>query len=89
MSSRIISVEPFDMVVFGATGDLAARKLMPALFRRDVAGQIPAEARIIGVSRRPTDDAAYLDWVKGSLRQHVPAEELTDENLARFMARLA
>ena len=89
MSSRIISVDPFDMVVFGATGDLAARKLMPALFRRDVAGQIPAEARIIGVSRRPVDDAAYLDWVKGSLRQHVPAEELTEENLARFMARLA
>ena len=49
MSSRIISVDPFDMVVFGATGDLAARKLMPALFRRDVAGQIPTEARIIGV----------------------------------------
>jgi glucose-6-phosphate 1-dehydrogenase len=89
MSSRVISVDPFDMVVFGATGDLAARKLMPALFRRDVAGQIPAEARIIAVSRRPTDDAAYQEWVGKSLRQHVPEEELTQENLDRFNARLA
>jgi glucose-6-phosphate 1-dehydrogenase len=35
MTSQIIKVEPFDLVVFGGTGDLAYRKLFPALFHRD------------------------------------------------------
>jgi len=48
MSSRIITVEPFDLVVFGGAGDLAYRKLLPALFERDRDGQIPPLARIIG-----------------------------------------
>ena len=89
MSSRIITVEPFDMVVFGATGDLAARKLIPALYRRDVAGQIPAEARIIGVSRRLPPEGSFEAAVRASLGQHVPAEELTEDHLARFISRLA
>lgn len=51
MSTRIILVELFDLVVFGATGDLSRRKLLPALFHRDIAGQIPEGARIIGAAR--------------------------------------
>ena len=34
MISRVIAVEPFDLVVFGATGDLSRRKLIPALYHR-------------------------------------------------------
>ncbi|MHB2169303.1 glucose-6-phosphate dehydrogenase [Alsobacter sp. R-9] len=89
MSPRIISVDPFDMVVFGATGDLAARKLIPALFRRDVAGQVPADARVIGVSRRLPSEGSFEALVRRSLQQHVPAEELTAEAIDRFVARLA
>ena len=48
MSSRTIQVSPFDLVVFGGTGDLAARKLLPALYHRDLAGQLPDDVRIIG-----------------------------------------
>ena len=51
MTSRIIAVEPFDLVVFGGAGDLAYRKLLPALYHRHRDGQIPPAARIIGVSR--------------------------------------
>ena len=65
MTARTISVEPFDMVVFGATGDLAARKLMPALYHRDLAGQIPPEARIIAISRRKESASAYVDDSEG------------------------
>ena len=39
MTARIIPVDPFDIVVFGATGDLAQRKLIPALFHRDEQGR--------------------------------------------------
>jgi Glucose-6-phosphate dehydrogenase, NAD binding domain len=35
MTTRIIPVDDFDLVIFGATGDLAQRKLLPALFHRD------------------------------------------------------
>jgi hypothetical protein len=52
MTSQIIKVEPFDLVVFGGTGDLAYRKLFPALFHRDKDGQFNEPTRIIGVSRR-------------------------------------
>ena len=40
MSTRIIPVDDFDLVIFGATGDLSQRKLFPALFHRDEQGQI-------------------------------------------------
>ena len=51
MVSRVIPVDPFDLVVFGGTGDLARRKILPALYRRFVAGQMPPDARIIGAAR--------------------------------------
>ena len=51
MVSRIIPVDPFDLVIFGGTGDLARRKILPGLFRRFCAGQILPGARIIGAAR--------------------------------------
>jgi glucose-6-phosphate 1-dehydrogenase len=47
----LVPVEPFDIVVFGATGDLSLRKLIPALFHRWCDGQIPASSRIIAAAR--------------------------------------
>ena len=34
MVSRVIPVDPFDLVIFGGTGDLARRKILPGLYRR-------------------------------------------------------
>ena len=48
MATRIIPVEPFDLVIFGGTGDLARRKILPGLYRRYRSGQMPEGARIIG-----------------------------------------
>ena len=50
MVSRVIPVEPFDLVIFGGTGDLARRKILPGLYRRFCAGQMPADARVIGAA---------------------------------------
>ncbi|MDO6384841.1 MULTISPECIES: glucose-6-phosphate dehydrogenase [Uliginosibacterium] len=88
MSSRTIQVSAFDLVVFGGTGDLAARKLLPAMFQRDRAGQLPDEGRIIGVSRRALGHDGYLDFVKKSLSTYVKASELEPEALKRFLARV-
>ncbi|HCQ58773.1 MAG TPA: hypothetical protein DIU10_12865, partial [Sulfitobacter sp.] len=48
MVSRVIPVDPFDLVIFGATGDLARRKILPGLFHRFTVGQMPEGARIVG-----------------------------------------
>ena len=48
MVSRVIPVDPFDLIIFGGTGDLARRKILPGLFRRFCSGQMPPNARIIG-----------------------------------------
>jgi glucose-6-phosphate 1-dehydrogenase len=41
MVARVVPVEPFDLAVIGATGDLALRKLIPALYHRMQDGQMP------------------------------------------------
>ncbi len=88
MPSRIIAVEPFDLVVFGGAGDLAYRKLLPALYQRHLDGQIPPGARIIGVSRRAMSDEAYRDATRQALEDHVPAEERDDGAVEAFVERL-
>ena len=89
MSAQIIPVPPFDLVVFGGTGDLAMRKLMPALYHRDRYGQLPGEARIIGVSRSALDDAGYRGKVEEALVRHVSKEFHDPAVKHRFLARLA
>jgi glucose-6-phosphate 1-dehydrogenase len=65
MVSRIIPVDPFDLVIFGGTGDLARRKILPALYRRFRAGQMDEKSRIIGAARTELDAPGYRDMVGG------------------------
>jgi len=85
--AQIIPVAPFDYVVFGGTGDLAMRKLLPALFHRDLDGQIPAGARIFAISRTAYDAAAYRAFAAAALG---PAIEAANDSggWQRFAARL-
>jgi hypothetical protein len=50
MVSHIAKVEPFDIVVFGGTGDLAYRKLFPALFKRHMEGQLSQHTALFSAS---------------------------------------
>ena len=50
----------FDMLLFGGTGDLVTRKLLPALYRRYAAGQVSAQSRIFGIARAPLSRSDYL-----------------------------
>jgi glucose-6-phosphate 1-dehydrogenase len=84
-----VPVAPCDFVVFGGTGDLAVRKLLPALYLRDRDGQLPAETRIVAVSRAGLDDDGYRDKIRGELPRFVRAAELDDETVQRFVARLS
>ena len=89
MIARVIAVEPFDLVVFGATGDLSQRKLLPALYERDKAGQVPADARIVGTSRRAMSDREFQDFARKAILEHVPTAEQDGTVLADFLARLS
>ncbi len=87
MVARVIAVEPFDLVIFGATGDLAGRKLIPGLYFRDIAGQLPAESRIIGAARRNLGDRGFVDLARRSIEEHVKPADRADDAVQRFLAR--
>jgi glucose-6-phosphate 1-dehydrogenase len=88
MTSQTIPVDPFDFVVFGATGDLAERKLLPALYQRQRAGQFNEPTRIIGSSRTKMSSQEYRDFADKALREHLPKGDLDEEQLKTFIARL-
>jgi glucose-6-phosphate 1-dehydrogenase len=86
MAARIVKVDPFDLVVFGGTGDLAYRKLYPALFHRDQSEQLTEPSRIIGVSRRHLGDDEFRATVKDALEKFsgIKSNGALDRFLARF-----
>ncbi|HVK92588.1 MAG TPA: glucose-6-phosphate dehydrogenase [Mycoplana sp.] len=88
MSSQFIPVEPFDYVVFGGTGDLAERKLLPALYHRQITGQFTDPTRIIGASRAAMTDEGYREFAVKALREHLKPEEIDDAQLKAFTDRL-
>jgi glucose-6-phosphate 1-dehydrogenase len=88
MTSRMIAVDPFDLVVFGGTGDLAHRKLLPALYQRFRDGQIPDSSRIIAASRREMGEEEYRRWGREALEEHVGAHERDGRTIERFLGSL-
>src|SRR5262245_7626990 len=63
-------LEAFDLILFGGTGDLAMRKLLPALYRRHAAGQFAPQSRIIGVARAALGREQYISQVEEHCRRH-------------------
>ncbi|MGV3650143.1 MAG: glucose-6-phosphate dehydrogenase [Devosia sp.] len=86
MSSRIIPVQPFDYVVFGATGDLTKRKLIPALYHRFHDGQFDEQSHIIGVSRSKLSDEEFRTLARDSVHEFVEAEYQDEAVIARFVS---
>ncbi|MEJ6388861.1 glucose-6-phosphate dehydrogenase [Gymnodinialimonas ulvae] len=87
MVSRVIPVDPFDLVIFGGTGDLARRKILPALYRRYRDGQMPEEARIIGAARSELDADGYRAEIRAAFKEFLRAEEC-DDQVDAFLERL-
>ena len=88
MAARNVKVEPFDLVVFGGTGDLAFRKLYPALFHREHSDQFTEPTRIIGVSRRHLDRDDFRARVKDALVKFKAVDADGGPTLERFLSRL-
>ncbi|MFK7764086.1 MAG: glucose-6-phosphate dehydrogenase [Roseobacter sp.] len=89
MVSRVIPVDPFDLVIFGGTGDLARRKILPGLFRRYCAGQMPKNARVIGAARSDMDDDAYRTLVRAAIEEFSPGDACGDGTLDSFLTGIS
>ena len=82
MVSRVIPVDDFDLVIFGGTGDLARRKIIPALYRRFLSGQIQSHTKIIGAARTEMDAEGYRAFVVAALDEFIPGVGDVDQRAA-------
>jgi glucose-6-phosphate 1-dehydrogenase len=78
----------FDLVIFGGTGDLAWRKLLPALFQAFRHGSLPAGGRIVGVGRDTMTDEEYRAVIKARFDAVEPSKRPNTEEFDRFAANL-
>jgi glucose-6-phosphate 1-dehydrogenase len=86
MTSQLIPVEPFDFIIFGGTGDLSERKLLPALYYRQC--QFSDPTRIVGTSRSRLTDEEFRTFARRAIAEHVNREDIDEAELERFVARL-
>jgi glucose-6-phosphate 1-dehydrogenase len=78
----------FDLVLFGGTGDLTWRKLMPALFQAYRHGKLPPEGRILAVARDERSDDEYRAFIKERFSDVDPGKRPSDDEFAQFAQML-
>ncbi len=75
------------LLLFGATGDLAQRMLLPSLFALDADGLLAPDLKIIGTARSAMSDSEYRNFARAALEKYLPAERRG--RMAEFLNRLA
>ncbi|MFA9217188.1 MAG: glucose-6-phosphate dehydrogenase [Sphingomonadaceae bacterium] len=83
-----MALTDFDLVLFGGSGDLAMRKLLPAMYARDVANDLPPTARIICVGRQDCCQEDFLHTVDTTSKPHIKSPAVTAAAWAKFTARI-
>ena len=83
--STFVPVEPFEIIVFGGTGDLARRKLLPSLYHRYRDGQISDDSRIVGVSRSKHSRQDYQALIEKYYHEFAKDEEFDPKLWAKFI----
>ena len=69
----------FIMIIFGASGDLTKRKLMPALYTLYKGGRLPEGFSILGIGRTSYTDNYYREYILNELHRFVPAAEQVEK----------
>jgi glucose-6-phosphate 1-dehydrogenase len=82
------TVEPCSIVIFGASGDLTARKLIPAFYHLYIAKQLPTPFRIIGFARREKGDEQWRTELKQALHQFSRTQPVNEVLWESFSANL-
>ena len=77
-------IDPCSIVIFGASGDLTSRKLIPAFYQLFNEKQMPPDFRIIGFARREKNDESWRQELHEALKQFSRTQPVTDEGWAAF-----
>jgi glucose-6-phosphate 1-dehydrogenase len=86
--AQLIPVDTFDLIIFGGTGDLAMRKLLPALYHRASDGQVSQESRIIAVGRGQLTRDRFQELVNKALKKNLKSGEYDAKHWHAFESRL-
>ena len=80
---------PFSIVIFGASGDLTKRKLMPGLFNLYKDGFLSAPFIVVGFARRENSDDAFRNEMGKAVRTYSRRQPDSDDQLDQFLANLS
>ena len=81
--------QPLDkLLLFGATGDLSQRMLLPSLYGLDEDGLLPANMTITGTARTVFEDGAFRKFAKEALEKYLPEDRKDKDKIASFLKRL-
>jgi glucose-6-phosphate 1-dehydrogenase len=81
--------DPCAFVLFGATGDLAHRKVIPAIYQLWRTNLLPAEFGLVAVARRPYTDAAFADEVRAALEKYSRVQPIDQGAWTEFARRIS
>ena len=83
------TAQPITLVIFGASGDLTRRKLVPALYQLFKQKLLPPALKIVGVARRPLSDQAFRQKMKEAVLAHGRSQPRNGEpELETFLSLL-
>ena len=83
-----MELNTFDLYLFGGTGDLSNRKLIPAMFRQETLGNIDDASQIIGIGSRDLSTEEYISMVNESLNKYYIDFEQQNDAWLKFTKRL-
>ncbi|HEY7590019.1 MAG TPA: glucose-6-phosphate dehydrogenase [Candidatus Limnocylindrales bacterium] len=81
--------DPCVVALFGATGDLASRKVIPALYQLWRTNLLPNEFHLLGIARRPYDDRSFREEARKSVEQFARVQPIDEEAWASFAERIS
>ena len=87
-STDLDNALPLDMIIFGGMGDLAMRKLLPALYMAYLHGNLPPQTRIISTGRQEFDRDAYLRFVEDNSRSFIASANFNERTWDGFLQLL-
>ena len=80
---------PTTLVIFGASGDLTRRKLLPAVYHLSRRGRLPAQFAVIGIARTEMDDEGFREQFRASLKDFAGVGSERDEVAASLAGRMS
>lgn len=83
-----MAINDFDLVLFGGGGDLAMRKLLPALYALCHDKRVPAGGRVLCVGRNPLSTEAFIAAAEKQVQMHIPYGALQPEQWSAFCKRI-